>query len=553
MTVFSEDKGQIRHVNVISYEGKDLEHLTHLLEQGNVITHEIIIYDTEVLPVKAVDKLACSMRNRKIRLFVQKKILRDYLLRLGIPAMLLKPDKNNSKDGSVRAIVFGGSTDSLDKIIKIADKMYPSQIPVFVIQHIRQDVNNLLPELLERRTKYVVISPEDGMKVESGRIYTAPSGCHMIVRNGRIRLLNNEPVSYAKPSVDVLFESLAVEYKEELLTILLCGYGHYGAAGLGSVKSAGGKVIVEEPEERKAQDTPLNVLKNERYPVMKLEKIIEYINSRIADTIDWEAVIPDLESIYERYGYDFRNYHQISILRRISSYIFKEKEMTLQEWMQNIKENRESASELLSGLTVRTTEFFRDGKVYAAIRETILPYLDSYPSIKIWCAGCSTGEEAYSIAILLDEAGMLDKSLVYATDLSFNSIRQAQNGLYCQEEIEKGMKNFHEFEGKGSLGNCFSLQNTYYEIKDRYKEHVLFFQHSLVGSGVINEFQLILCRNVLMYFNQELQSSTLGLFYESMDRSGFLVLGKSEGVHALLRHAGFNEIDSKNKIYKRRL
>lgn len=373
MAVFFEDKGKVKHINVISFEGKDIEYLTYLLEKECIACHEVYIYDTDILPAKAVEKLACHVENKKIKVIAQRRILRDYLSRLGVSSILLK---RNIKD-----------------IVKI--------------------------------------------------------------------------------------------------------------------------------------------------------------NTQIAETLEWEAVLPVLECIYEQYGYDFRSYQRDSIIRRISNYVFSEKDMTLKEWMQNLIENRESIGELLSGLTVNTTEFFRDGKVYEAVRNTILPQLNTYPSIKIWCAGCSTGEEAYSIAILLDEAGLLDKSLVYATDLSFSSIRQAQNGLYSKEAIKKGMKNYQESGGTGILDNCFLLHNTCLEIKERYKEHVLFFQHSLVESGVINEFQLIICRNVLIYFNHELQARTLSLFHESMDRSAFLVLGKSEGNHSLTGTAGFTEIDSKNKIYKK--
>lgn len=380
MAIFSEIKGQTRHINIICFEAKDMEPLMRLLEQDCFILCEIYIYDTEVLPEKVIGSLVCSMRNLKIKIHVQKTALLDYLVRLGIHAVLLQPDTNN---------------------------------------------------------------------IDGGRI----------------------------------------------LSVAL---------------------------------------------------------TKVVGIIEWKDAKSLLESIYKNYGYDFSNYQQDSILRRISRYIFKEKYITLGELMQSVKENKESVSGLLSGLTVSTTEFFRDGKVYSAIRESILPYLNSYPSIKIWCAGCSTGEEAYSVAILLEEVGMLDKALIYATDLSFNSIQQANNGLYSKGDIQKGSKNYLTAGGKDSFEKCFSMCNSFGEIKGRYKKHVLFFQHSLVESGVINEFQLILCRNVLMYFNHELRCKIMNLFYESMDRSGFLILGKSEGIHISGKDKGFIVTDVNNKIYKRK-
>ena len=156
--------------------------------------------------------------------------------------------------------------------------------------------------------------------------------------------------------------------------------------------------------------------------------------------------------------------------------------------------------------------------------------MNSYSSIKIWCAGCSTGEEAYSLAILLDEAGMLDKTLIYATDLSFNNIQEAKNGLFSVKEVENAGKNYMDSGGKGRLCDYFKSKGNYTEIKPKYKERIMFIQHSLVESGALNEFQLILCRNVIMYFKNDLQKKTLKLFNESLDRSGFLILGKSEGL-----------------------
>jgi chemotaxis protein methyltransferase CheR len=276
-------------------------------------------------------------------------------------------------------------------------------------------------------------------------------------------------------------------------------------------------------------------------------------NKRVGEMYIQENTTKLLELIYNKYGYDFKNYQSGSMIRRINAYLNKERQVAIGELTQKILKDEESVNELLSGLTVNTTEFFRNGDVYKHLRNKILPYLNSYASIKIWCAGCSTGQEAYSLAILLEEEGMLDKSFIYATDISFNNIQQAKNGLYSIEDIKKGIKNYLEAGGRNGLLNTYEEHGTYVEMKRRYMEHILFFQHSLVESGVINEFQLILCRNVLMYFNNVLQEKVLKLFCDSMDISGFLVLGKSEGILVNSGRGYFDEIDTKNKIYKRKI
>jgi chemotaxis protein methyltransferase CheR len=282
------------------------------------------------------------------------------------------------------------------------------------------------------------------------------------------------------------------------------------------------------------------------------QEIIDLINKNIRLYFLWDDVLPLLENVYHQFGYDFRNYKPDSITRRVNSHVYKEKNMTLKEFTQYSMTNEEALNEILSALTVKTTEFFRDAQVYETLRNRTLNYLNSYASIKIWCAGCSTGEEAYSIAVLLEEVGLLEKSLIYATDLSFNNIQQAKNGLYSTEEIEKGVKNHIDSGGRGNFRSCFTDHGTYAEIKSKYKDHILFFQHSLVESGIVNEFQLILCRNVLMYFNNQLQEKTLKLLYESLDRSGFLVLGKSEGILSNDGCRYFIESDAKNRIYKKK-
>ena len=554
MAIHYEDKDLKRYINVISFTGleRELEHLKLLLSQEGFKRYEIYFYDTEVLSAKTIEILAHYMSLLEVKVYVHKKFLCDYLNKLGISATRIQNTQKLSKGKEIRAIALGGSTDSLDKIFEITEKVILAEVAIFVVQHIREDTRNLLADLLKGRTRYTVVSPAENMPVEIGTIYVAPSGAHMVVRKGMISLLHGEPENYARPSIDVLFEALSAEYKEGLLTILLCGYGSDGVKALTTVRKNGGQVIVEDPSECGAKDLVLNALKQERYRMMKVVEMIDYINKNIRQALIWEDVKPLLESVSRRTGYDFSHYQSDSMIRRVNSYVYKEKNMTLKEFNQEVMENEEGVHEILSGLTVKTTEFYRDGQVYEILRNKILNYLNSYQSIKIWCAGCSTGEEAYSIAMLLEEVGLLEKSLIYATDLGFNNILQAKNGLYVTEELKKANKNYDASGGTNNFLNCFIHRGTYSEIKSQYKDHILFFQHSLVDSGVLNEFQLIVCRNVLMYFNNELQEKTLQLFSESLDISGFLVLGKSEGILTNGGAGYFIERDAKNRIYKRK-
>ena len=204
------------------------------------------------------------------------------------------------------------------------------------------------------------------------------------------------------------------------------------------------------------------------------------------------------------------------------------------------------------GLSVNVTKFFRNPEVFRELKDKVFPYLNSFASIKIWCAGCSTGEEVYSLAILLDESGILNKTQIYATDINPYVVEEAKNGLYSKK-ILPDLTSKHTLSGGiEKLDKYFEFDYNYIKIKDYLKKNILFFQHSIVGSGILNEFQIIFCRNVLIYMNYKLQEKTLELFNNSLDISGFLVLGEKEDISINNGKKYFSEYDKKAKIYKRK-
>jgi chemotaxis protein methyltransferase CheR len=256
--------------------------------------------------------------------------------------------------------------------------------------------------------------------------------------------------------------------------------------------------------------------------------------------------------VYSKYGFDFREYQKNSLKRRLQIFVKKERIRGFSRMYEEIFENRENFEKLMIDFPIRTTEFFRDSDVFKVIRNKILPYLDSYPSIKIWCSGCSTGEEPYSLAILLGEAGMLDKTHIYATDLNPNVVEEARNGMFGIETIQKGAENYVNSGGENHFCDYFNFCGKCARIKHQYRNRILFFQHSLTNTGILNEFQLILCRNVLMYFNNSLQNKVLKLFNDSMDLSAFLLLGKSEGIQNNDGNDVFYAYDRENRIYRKK-
>jgi len=266
--------------------------------------------------------------------------------------------------------------------------------------------------------------------------------------------------------------------------------------------------------------------------------------------IDLAEVHGFLAEVKHQYGYDYTLYQIDSILRRIKACMLKENIKVFTQFREAVLQKEEVFEQLFLHFSVNTTEFFRNPEVFKELRHKVMPYLSTFPHIKIWCAGCSTGQEPYSLAILLKEMGLIKKTQIYATDINPFAIVEAQNGLYPLKGLEKNIRNYRNSGASGSLMDYFSIKGEYLEIQEDLKENILFFQHSLDGEGILNEFQLILCRNVLIYFTPELQRKVLANFAKSLDHNGFLILGKSEGILHNGGHEFFYDFHKNLKIYK---
>ena len=254
-----------------------------------------------------------------------------------------------------------------------------------------------------------------------------------------------------------------------------------------------------------------------------------------------------LENIYSKYGYDYRGYNLNHIKRRIKLFYYNLKPKNFTDFIEIILNNKNIFKDLFLNISVNITTFYRNPNVFKSLREEILPKLDSFVDIKIWCAGCSSGEEPYSIAIFLKELGLLNKSLIYATDLNDVILKNAQNALYSKESYNTFLKNYYKAGGDESFSSYFNTHDNFVELKEEIKENILFFRHNLDLDAKINDFQLIFCRNVLIYFDPKLKNKVFDLFKESLDSYGFLVLGESES----LTNKSFKNIDKKNRFYKR--
>jgi chemotaxis protein methyltransferase CheR len=259
-----------------------------------------------------------------------------------------------------------------------------------------------------------------------------------------------------------------------------------------------------------------------------------------------------LEAIFDRYHYDFRSYAMASLKRRLAQACDSLGVNTLSGLQERVLHEPESFSTLLQYLTVQVSDMFRDPEFFLALRKHVLPLLATWPSIKVWCAGCSTGEEAYSLAILLAEEGLLDRSIIYATDINAQSLRSAATGVYSLERLRGFTENHRRSGASISLSNYYHSASGDAAIMDSaLRRKITFSDHSLATDNVFSELHLITCRNVLIYFDHALQERALGLFADSLVRGGFLGLGSKESLRFTAAAGSFSEFAGPERLYRR--
>lgn len=258
-----------------------------------------------------------------------------------------------------------------------------------------------------------------------------------------------------------------------------------------------------------------------------------------------------LQAIFEKYGYDFRGYGAASIRRRIAAVQARTGVAHLGELQHRIITEPEFFVSVLDDLTVQVSEMFRDPQFYRAFREQVVPVLRTYPEVKIWHAGCASGEEVYTIAILLAEENLSERTQIYATDVSARAVERARAGMYPEARLEAFSSNYSAAGGHRRFEDYYSVAYGGVAVREWLRKQIVFFQHDLVSDYALGEMHVILCRNVLIYFGSALRERVLDLFAGSLCRSGFLCLGGSEGMTPSRTHL-FAEFAGAERIFRRR-
>lgn len=270
-----------------------------------------------------------------------------------------------------------------------------------------------------------------------------------------------------------------------------------------------------------------------------------------ADDLEQLEIDLLLEGVFRRYGYDFRQYARGSLRRRVYKRVLDERVSSVSSLQEKVLRDPQALERLILELSINVTAMFRDPSFYVSLRSRVVPLLRTYPFIRIWVAGCSTGEEVYSLAMVLHEEDLYERTRIYATDINERVLQSAEEGVFPLEKMRSYTENYIKAGGRKAFSEYYSAGSKGASFNRDLIQNVVFAQHNLVSDRSFNEFNLILCRNVMIYFDRELQERVHKLFYESLPIYGILALGGKESLRFSTLESSYEALDTKQKIYRR--
>lgn len=283
-----------------------------------------------------------------------------------------------------------------------------------------------------------------------------------------------------------------------------------------------------------------------------MDNIFKYTDHEVEENVHSDMEIDLLlEAVYRLSGFDFRQYNRSSIARRIYNRMKINSIPTISRVIEKVFHEEDFLKQLLNDFSINVTEMFRNPSFFKAFREIVVPKLREYPEIRIWHAGCATGEEVYSMAILLEEEGLLDKSVIYATDMNENVLEKARQGAFPIHRMQAYTKNYMLAGGIDAFSEYYETDYRYAYFRPSLLKNIIFAQHNLVTDQSFNEFHVIICRNVLIYFSPALQTQVHHLFYDSLSKNGFLSLGDKETLRSEDIISKYREVVGKERIYQK--
>ena len=461
-----------------------------------------------------------------------------------------------SKQDKFPVVAIGSSAGGVNTLGELLSRIDPKiEATYLIVQHLSPTVLSQLPSLLQARSTLPVVTAESGIEIKPKTIYLAVPGKHLIVQNGRLLLDDSEKISFSKPSITKLFMSVAKEYKDRSVGIILTGAGSDGAKGIESIKEVGGWTIAQDPAIAAYPSMPQSAVNTGKIDfVLSVRDMPSYI-SEIAN--EPKLLLKELSSdeyneitdyLTKTQNTKFSQYKQTTIKRRIKNRISALGLTTPMEYLKVLKNDDAEVELLINNLLINVTQFFRDREAFEELNKhikTLLLKKEPKSDIRIWVAGCSTGEEAYSIAIALHEilgdnyGGREVK--IFATDVDNEAIEKARHGYYEREKFE--------YVSDKIKAKYFHMTEKGYKINKFIRASIIYGVNDLTSAAPIAKVDMITCRNVLIYFDKDLQKKVLRLFHYALNKDGVLFLGKSES--NLLAPDIFTPLNTLYKIYQK--
>jgi two-component system CheB/CheR fusion protein len=468
-----------------------------------------------------------------------------------------------SSDKSFYVVGIGASAGGLEALDRFFGNMNENSGMAFiVVSHLDPTHVSIMPQLIQKSTKMKLFQAEDGMLVEPNCVYVVPANRDLAILHGTIQLIEPLETHGFRLPIDFFFKSLSADFRDKAICIILSGMASDGTAGLKYVKSELGMVMVQDPKSAKFDSMPINAIKTGLAdyiltPEEMPEQLINYTSQKVHGFLPIKEVsggkIPDaIQKIYilirTKTGHDFSLYKQNTIFRRLERRMTVSQLTNLNDYTRLLQESPEEIESLLKELLIGVTNFFRDPEAFEKLKVVLLELVNNKPAnghIRIWVTGCATGEEAYSIAIILrecmNEANKFLNVQIFATDIDSYAIEKARIGSFTGIESDVSSERLEEY---------FTKEGSTYQIRKEIREMIVFAPQSVFKDPPFTKLDLITCRNLLIYFNTELQRKVIPIFHYSLLPDGILFLGSSETISVFVDL--FSMIDKKWKIYKRR-
>lgn len=473
--------------------------------------------------------------------------------------------RDRSETSPTHIVGIGASAGGLEALEQFFNAMPAENGMAFVVvQHLSPDFKSLMDELLSHRTDMAIHRVEDGMQVEANAIYLIPPKKEMIISGGKLLLTDKDPKQALTLPIDHFFRSLAQDAGRDAIAIVLSGTGSDGSRGICDVHEAGGLVVVQSEESAKFDGMPKSaidtgvadlILSPADMPAALLRYVEHPIAAAMREDLDQSAVgdngMPRLfQLLRAEYGIDFSHYKPTTVGRRIERRLLMQQSSDLEEYVSRLAADPDELNSLYKDLLIGVTKFFRDSEAFERLEKDVLPELlmqaPAGGEFRVWVPGCGTGEEAYSLAILIRDAlAGLKRTVdvkIFATDVHRASIDFASSGVYPEESLSE--------IPPGRLERYFTRKGNGFQIAQELRQMIVFAHHNIIKDAPFTKLDLISCRNLLIYLLPNAQKKALSLFHFGLKTGGVLFLGPSESPAELADE--FESIDLHWKVYRKR-